>query len=81
MLSPSAQQIDTNAKLADYFSISSMKHYVIVGLQPFIVTHYARDADGHIQVRLLPGSGTIAFDPPGFSIELTAPAQASGEPH
>jgi hypothetical protein len=37
------------------------------------VTHYARDEVGNIQIRLLPGGGQITFDPPGFSIELTAP--------
>ena len=81
VLSPSTQHIDTNAKLADYFSISSLKHYLIVRLQPFILTHYAREADGKIQVRLLPGGGTITFDPPGFAIELTGQAEAGGEPH
>ena len=79
VLSPSTQHIDTNAKLHDYFSVSSLRHYLIVRLKPFVVTHYSRDVDGKIQVRFLPGGGQITFDPPGFSIELTAPEPAPAQ--
>ncbi|HKM64034.1 MAG TPA: Uma2 family endonuclease [Acidisphaera sp.] len=81
VLSPSTQHIDTNTKLTDYFRIASLRHYLIVRLKPFAVTHYSRGDDGEVRVRLLPGGGTIAFDPPGFAIELSQPPQAGSEAH
>jgi Uma2 family endonuclease len=73
VLSRSTKRNDTVFKLPDYFSISSLRHYVIVGLKPFVVVHHRRNDAGGIETRLLPGGGLIAFDPPGFAIELSLP--------
>ena len=73
VLSPSTRHIDTGAKLADYFRIATLRHYLIVRVEPFLVVHHRRNDTGVVETRFMPGGGQITFDPPGFAIELTPP--------
>jgi Uma2 family endonuclease len=69
VVSPSSRGIDTGAKLAAYFSLSSVRHYLIVDTDKRIVIHHHRDAYGDIRVQLL-GDGQLSLDPPGLAIEV-----------
>lgn len=63
--SPSTQVLDAGAKLADYFRIPSLRHYLIVRTRGKIVVHHARDEAGVITTRII-RDGTVELDPPGI---------------
>ena len=67
VLSPSTRRSDAIAKLADYFSVPSVRHYLIVDPDPRSVTHHTRD-DAGVMTEVTITSGAIDFAPPGFSI-------------
>jgi Uma2 family endonuclease len=69
VLSPSTKSVDTGEKLADYFRLPSVKHYLVVHPRRMPVTHHARQADGTILTRLI-ASGTIKLDPPGIEFSV-----------
>ena len=58
---------DTAAKLADYFRLPSVHHYLIVRAEDRVIIHHARIADGSILTRIL-REGPIVLDPPGITI-------------
>lgn len=68
VLSPSTQHIDVSIKLAAYFSLPSVAHYIIVtpGKKPLV--HHKRQADGTILTGLH-ASGSIRLDPPGLVLD------------
>ena len=67
--SPSSRGIDAGVKLAGYFSLPSVRHYLIVDTDRRIVIHHRRDENGAIGVRILRG-GPLALDPPGLELEI-----------
>jgi len=69
VLSPSMQSVDTGAKLADYFKVLSIQHYLIIRADRRAVIHHRRREDGGIETRLT-GEGQIALDPPGIEIDV-----------
>ena len=68
VLSPSTGFYDRHHKLAGYFAVSSIRHYIIVDLDRRMVIHHARDGDA-IRTRLLP-SGPLRLDPPGLDLAV-----------
>ena len=68
VLSPSTQSVDTGAKLADYFRVPSIQHYLIVRADRRSVIHHRR-RDGGIETRIA-AEGRIALDPPGIGIAI-----------
>lgn len=68
--SPSTHTIDKSIKLADYFRLPSLAHYLIVDLGRRLVLHYRRGAEGPITVSIV-REGAITLDPPGLTIELS----------
>jgi len=69
VLSPSTRRVDVAIKLAGYFRLSSVAHYVIIDpTQPSIV-HHARGEGDAILTRIVT-EGSIALDPPGISLAL-----------
>lgn len=68
VLSPGTQSIDTSDKLADYFRVPSIQHYLIVRSRRREVIHHFRDGDG-IGMRIV-NLGAIRLDPPGIAIDL-----------
>lgn len=66
--SPSTAYLDASIKLAGYFRIPTVRHYLIVDLKKQLVIHHDRDAAGTIITRIVP-DGVVRLDPPG--IELT----------
>lgn len=65
VLSRSTRGRDTGAKLADYFRLPSVRHYLIVRAEERVIIHHARGEDGVILTRILP-DGLIALDPLGM---------------
>lgn len=66
--SPSTQSLDTGDKLADYFRVPTVRHYLIVRTkQRAIVLHSRGDADGTITTRII-RDGTVELDPPGIAV-------------
>jgi Uma2 family endonuclease len=69
VVSPSSRGIDKGAKLASYFSLPSVRHYLIVDTDQRVVIHHRRDAKGDIGVRIL-RDGPLALEPPGLAVEV-----------
>ncbi len=69
VLSPSTRSVDTGAKLTDYLSLPSVRHYLIVRADRQAAIHHRRARDGGIETRLI-AMGAIALDPPGIRIEM-----------
>lgn len=69
VLSPSTRTIDTYAKLAGYFRLPSLRHYLIVDTDARFVIHHRRGPAGGIATRILP-EGPIDLDPPGLAVTV-----------
>lgn len=69
VLSPSSRARDSGAKLADYFRLPSLRHYLIVKIESRTIIQHARGADGTIATAIVTG-GRLALDPPGIAIGL-----------
>jgi Uma2 family endonuclease len=70
VLSPSTQSTDTGAKLADYFRVPSVRHYLILRADRPQVIHHRRGDDGEsIETRVL-ADGAVRLDPPGIEVAI-----------
>jgi len=69
VLSPSTRHIDASAKLAGYFRIPSVHHYLIVDPDRRLVIHHARGEADVIATRIV-SEGTLRFDPPGIDVAV-----------
>lgn len=69
VVSPSSRGIDRGAKLAGYFALPGLRHYLIVDTDKRVVIHHRREEDGRIVAAIL-REGTLALDPPGLEIAL-----------
>ena len=69
VVSPSSRGIDRGVKLASYFSLPSVRHYLIVDTDKRVVIHHRRDEEGQIGVRIF-HDGPLTLDPPGLTIEV-----------
>jgi Uma2 family endonuclease len=68
VLSPSTQSIDVADRLADYFRLPSVQHYLVVRTRRDEVIHHRR-AGPEIITRIL-NVGTLTLDPPGITVEI-----------
>jgi Uma2 family endonuclease len=69
VLSPSTRRIDASAKLAGYFSIPSVQHYLIIDPDRRLVIHHARGASDVLATRIV-YAGSIALVPPGLEVAV-----------
>jgi len=69
VLSPSTRRIDTSDKLAGYFRVPSVAHYLIVDPDKPLVIHHARGSGDTILTHVVT-QGTIDLDPPGLAVPL-----------
>ncbi|HSA82341.1 MAG TPA: Uma2 family endonuclease [Geminicoccaceae bacterium] len=69
VLSPTTKAHDAGAKLADYFRLPSVRHYLLVRTERPTVIHHQRGNDGSIATRIIT-TGALALDPPGLTLEL-----------
>ena len=70
VLSPSTQRIDSGLKLAGYFAVGSIQHYVIVHPTRPQIVHHRRHSAG-IETAIVTG-GVLRLDPPGLRLDVTA---------
>ena len=69
VVSPSSRGIDRGVKLASYFSLPSVRHYLIVDTDSQVVIHHRREDEGRIEVQIL-HDGLLTLDPPGLAIDI-----------
>jgi len=69
VLSPSRRHIDLSAKLADYFRLPSVAHYLIVDPEKPRILHHARAGGDTILTRIV-NDGIIRLDPPGIEFAM-----------
>jgi Uma2 family endonuclease len=71
VVSPSSRARDFSEKLADYFRVESIQHYLIVDLDRRYILHYERAGREKIMTAIVRG-GAIRLDPPGIEIAVDA---------
>jgi Uma2 family endonuclease len=69
VLSPSTRQVDASIKLAGYFRLPSVVHYLIVDPNEPMIVHHSRGPGGDILTRVVT-EGAITLDPPGLVIAV-----------
>jgi Uma2 family endonuclease len=69
VLSPTTRARDAGAKLADYFRLPSVRHYLLVQTERRTVIHHRRADDGDIRTRIVT-AGALELDPPGLTVDL-----------
>jgi Uma2 family endonuclease len=67
VVSPSSHKRDSGAKLADYFRLPSVRHYLIVKTESQTIIHHRRDDSGTITTHIV-RDGFLRLDPPGIDL-------------
>jgi Uma2 family endonuclease len=70
VLSPSTRRVDVSLKLAGYFRLPSVSHYLIVDPTQPSVIHHSRGTGGTILTRIVT-EGVMVLDPPGLDLALS----------
>jgi Uma2 family endonuclease len=76
VLSPSTRGRDEGKKLVAYFSLPSVRHYLVIDPDDRVLVHHRRDHDGHIEPNTL-RAGALRLDPPGLELQVTELFSAS----
>ena len=69
VVSPSSANTDENEKLAEYFSVPSVMHYLVVWPKQMNCYHHKRIGQDKVLTTIV-REGTIEFEPPGLSVAL-----------
>jgi Uma2 family endonuclease len=69
VLSPSTERKDLTVKLAGYFNVPSIEHYVVADWEAGELIHYRRQGAG-IATPVMLSEGILQLDPPGIAIAL-----------
>jgi Uma2 family endonuclease len=69
VLSPSSRRIDPTLKLAGYFRVPSIAHYLIVDPDQPLIIHHARGNSDKLLTSIV-RDGAIGLDPPGMDLLL-----------
>ncbi len=67
--SRSSERQDIGAKLIEYFSVPSIRHYLVVVPERRAVLHHVRNEDGRLFTHI-GRSGDIVLDPPGIKVPV-----------
>jgi Uma2 family endonuclease len=70
VLSPSTQSVDSGEKLADYFRVASIQHYLVVRSRRQEIIHHRRTGDEIVSMAV--NVGAIRLDPPGIVLDVAA---------
>jgi Uma2 family endonuclease len=70
VVSQSSRGIDVGAKLADYFRLASVRHYLVVQPDARRVIHHERRGGAAIATRILQEQDVLALDPPGIEVRV-----------
>ena len=68
VLSPSTQSVDSGEKLADYFRVGSIQHYLVVRVRRREIIHHWRSGDEVVSRAV--NLGMIRLDPPGIALDV-----------
>jgi Uma2 family endonuclease len=66
VVSPSSERVDTGDKVAEYFSVLSIQHYLIVDPMEKVVIHHARGRERQV----LTSGEEIDLTPPGMTVPV-----------
>lgn len=69
VLSPSTRRIDGSAKLAGYFRLPSVLHYLIIDPRKPLIVHHARGTGDTLLTRIVT-EGLIKLEPPGLEFRV-----------
>jgi Uma2 family endonuclease len=69
ILSPSTRHLDAQMKLAGYFRLPSVAHYLVIDPDKPLIMHHARKDDGSILTRIMT-EGAIVLEPPGIELSV-----------
>jgi Uma2 family endonuclease len=69
VLSPSTRSVDLSIKLAAYFCLPSVVHYLIVDPNRTMIIHHRRGPGDDINTRIVT-DGSITLDPPGVTFAV-----------
>ena len=69
VLSPSTRRIDASAKLAGYFRLPSVAHYLISDSDEKLIVHHARGEGDTILTHIV-RDGRLTLDPPGLELSV-----------
>ena len=72
VLSPSSIKRDLIDKLAGYFQVPSIAHYLILDPEEKVVIWHRRAAGGGLEPPMKLETGILRLDPPGLDIDVTA---------
>ena len=67
--SPSSERDGTGDKLVEYFSVASIRHYLIVNPEKSVVIHHGRNDTRDISTRIV-SDGEISLYPPGMAVSV-----------
>jgi Uma2 family endonuclease len=77
VVSPTSVRSDTGAKVGEYFSIPTLRHYLIIDpFNMFVIRHSRSESTTVIETEVC-RSGSLVLDPPGITVavdELLGPA-------
>jgi Uma2 family endonuclease len=71
VVSRSSRSTDSGAKLGDYFTLPSVRHYLVANADTGTITHHRRSEAGDISTRLL-REGELVLDPPGLTLDVAS---------
>jgi Uma2 family endonuclease len=69
VLSPSTRSVDLSVKLAAYFRLPSVAHYLIVDPAQPLIIHHTRGTGDTLFTRVVTDGG-LALDPPGLQLVI-----------
>ncbi|MCL4768371.1 MAG: Uma2 family endonuclease [Hyphomicrobiaceae bacterium] len=69
VLSPSTRHVDAAAKLAGYFNLPSICHYLIIDPDKRLVIHHGRGRGDEIVTRIVRDQA-VSLEPPGIQVDL-----------
>jgi Uma2 family endonuclease len=70
VLSPSTRHVDGSLRLAGYFRLPSVMHYLIINPNQPTVIHHTRSTGDTILTRVIT-DGVIKLDPPGLELAVS----------
>ncbi|MBA3448317.1 MAG: Uma2 family endonuclease [Pseudaminobacter sp.] len=65
---PTSVRSDTGAKVAEYFKVPSVRHYLIIDPFNSAVIRHSRPDEGAVMMTEIHRSGLIVLDPPGLTV-------------
>jgi Uma2 family endonuclease len=74
--SPSSDKDDSGEKLARYFGVPSIEHYLIIRAEQGVIVHHRRGEGEEIRTALV-RDGRLTLDPPGLSFDVAPVLRAA----